>query len=336
MRLIILAIVVVVLVIVAIFNISRCIGQRDFEARTGSAGGAQTTQQQSVEASQASGSSEAPASSGASADQDAAASEASAEISAEASTHEIVPAEPGDATYVVAQAAKLAYRDVDFAVDPNRRDWNYDKSNGHKTIYLTFDDGPSENTEKALDILDQYGCKATFFVTGQNPEYFPMIKEAYDRGHTIGLHSMSHDYDIVYSSTDAFWADYTEIGQVVKDQIGYVPCFIRFPGGSSNTISDFNPGIMTTLAAEAQERGYQYWDWWLSCGDGAVLTTEETIMYGCEETDMENAIYLLHDGAGKETTIEALPAIIEYYQAQGYTFEALDRSAIVAHHEIAN
>ena len=322
--LIVLAVIAVILVIVVIFTVSRCIGQREYEAKFGAVDSAQTTQQQSGEADGASSASDAAEQSSSSANQEA------------APAREVVPSEPGDATYVVAQAAKLAYRNVDFAVDPNRRDWNFDKSNGHKTIYLTFDDGTSANTEKALDILDQYGCKATFFVTGQNPEYFYMIKEAYDRGHTIGLHSMWHEYEDIYSSTDAFWEDYDAIGQVVKEQIGYVPCFIRFPGGSSNTISDFNPGIMTTLAEEVQDRGYQYWDWWLSCGDGSVLTTEETIMYGCEETDMENAIYLLHDGAGKETTIEALPSIIEYYQAQGYSFEALDRSSIVAHHEINN
>ena len=235
----------------------------------------------------------------------------------------------------MAQAAKLAYRDYDFAVDPSRRDWNYDKMNGHKTIYLTFDDGPSANTEKALDILDQYGCKATFFVTGQNPEYFPWIKEAYKRGHTIGLHSMSHDYETVYKSPEDFWAEFDAIGQVVKEQIGYVPCFIRFPGGSSNTISnDYSEGIMSYLVNDVQERGYQFYDWTLSCGDGAVLTTEETIMYGCEETDEVNPTYLLHDGAAKETTIEALPSIIEYYQARGYTFEALDRNSLVSHHTI--
>jgi len=249
----------------------------------------------------------------------------------------VVNAQQGDVSYPVAQAAKLAYRNVDFAVDPTRTTWNFDKSNGHKTIYLTFDDGPSALTERALDILDKYDCKATFFVTGQNPDYFPWIKEAYKRGHTIGLHSMSHDYETIYSSTDAFWADLNAIGQVVKDQIGYVPCFIRFPGGASNTISqDYSQGIMTALADQVQAAGDQYYDGLLSCGDGAVLTTQETIAAGCEETDEENAIYLLHDGAAKETTIEALPTIIEYYQSRGYSFEALDRNTQVFHHNIAN
>lgn len=246
-------------------------------------------------------------------------------------------AQSGDVAYLVAQAAKQAYRSADFAVDPNRRDWNFDKTNGHKTMYLTFDDGPSANTERVLDILDKYGCKATFFVTGQDPDYFPWMKEAYRRGHTIGLHSMYHDYEYIYTSTENFWADMDQIGQVVKEQIGYVPCFIRFPGGVSNTISaGYSEGIMTVLAEDVQARGYQYYDWELSCGDGAVLSTEETIAAGCEPTDSENVIYLLHDTSAKDSTVEALPSIIEYYQAQGYSFEALDRSSLVYHHGIAN
>ena len=82
-----------------------------------------------------------------------------------------------------AAQSDLAWRDSDFAVDPNRTDWNY-SDNGRKVVYLTIDDGPSEKTQAVLDILDRYGCKATFFVVGHNPDYFPMIKEAYDRGHS--------------------------------------------------------------------------------------------------------------------------------------------------------
>ena len=249
----------------------------------------------------------------------------------------MVNAQPGDVSYPVAQAAKLKHRDADFAVDPNRRDWNYDQPNGRKVIYLTIDDGPSANTERVLDILDQYGCKATFFVTGQNPEYFDWIKKAYDRGHTIGLHSMTHDFERCYSSPEGFWEEFDEIGQVVKDQIGYVPCFIRFPGGASNTISsDYSQGIMSFLVGDVQERGYQYYDWEESCGDGADHTAQELIDNGCHPLDNDNVIYLAHDGSGKATTAEALPAIIEYYQAQGYSFEAIDRSTMLYQHGVSN
>lgn len=233
-------------------------------------------------------------------------------------------------------ASALANRDSEFAVDPNRTDWNYN-SNGRKTVYLTIDDGPSALTSHVLDILDRYNCKATFFVVGHNQDSFPMIAEAYKRGHTIGLHTYSHDYAEVYSSVDAYFADLEAIGQVVKEQIGYVPCFIRFPGGSSNGISaNYSAGIMTELTQLVQQRGYQYYDWNLSVGDGSEHTTEEIVGYGTTSPGEENIMLLCHDSALKQTTVDALPSIIEFYQAQGYTFEALDRNSWVCHHGVNN
>ena len=234
-------------------------------------------------------------------------------------------------------SADLSSRDKDFAVDPDRKtDWNYD-GNGKKTVYLTIDDGPSELTQQVLDILDKYDCKATFFVVGLNPDYYPMIKEAYDRGHTIGLHSYTHDYATVYASEEAFYADLDAIGQVVKDQIGYVPCFIRFPGGASNAISaDYCSGIMSSLVESVQAKGYQYYDWNMSVGDGSEHTTDEIIGYGTEPTELENIMLLCHDSATKQSTVDALPSIIEHYQKLGYTFEAIDRNSFVAHHGVSN
>lgn len=229
---------------------------------------------------------------------------------------------------------ELAQRSQEFAVDPSRTDWNY-KTNGKKTVYLTIDDGPSKNTQAVLDILDRYGCKATFFVIGHDDAYFPMIAEAFKRGHTIGLHSMTHDYATVYSSPEAYYADLSEIGQVVKDQIGFVPCFIRFPGGSSNDISNsYCEGIMGELTEGVQSMGYQFYDWNLSVGDGADHTADEIAEYGTADDVDENIMLLCHDSGAKDTTVEALPRIIEHYQALGYTFEAIDRDSWVCHHGV--
>ena len=235
------------------------------------------------------------------------------------------------------QDADLAWRDEDFAVNPDRgTDWDYEGTD-EKVIYLTIDDGPSENTEKVLDILDRYGCKATFFVIGQDPSYFPMIKEAYDRGHTIGLHSYSHEYDIVYESESAYFEDLDAIAAVVEEQIGYVPCFIRFPGGSSNSVSaNYCEGIMGALVNDVQLRGYQYYDWDMSVGDGSEHTAEEIAGYGTEELDQNNIVLLCHDSAAKGTTVEALPEIIEHWQGLGYTFKAIDRTTYVPHHTVNN
>lgn len=229
-------------------------------------------------------------------------------------------------------------RDAEFAVNPNRTDWNYEAGED-KVVYLTFDDGPSAHTAEVLDILDRYGIKATFFVTGINPDYLDMIGECYRRGHTIGMHTYTHDYAQVYASVDAYWADLNAIADVVREQIGYVPCFIRFPGGSSNTISaNYTVGIMSQLSQDVLAAGYQYYDWTASCGDGAVHTADELVEATKADTSYgyTSIVFLMHDGADKATTVEALPRIIEYFQSEGYSFAPLDRSTPVPHHGIGN
>ena len=242
-----------------------------------------------------------------------------------------------DEAEAIAQEERLAWRDEDFAVDPNRdTDWNYE-SNGRKVVYLTIDDGPSENTQAVLDILDKYDCKATFFVTGICPDYAYQIKEEYRRGHTVGMHTYSHDYAQVYSSQAAFYADLDAIGQVVSEQIGFVPCFIRFPGGSSNAISaNYTRGIMSSLVDGVQAEGYQYYGWNASTGDGDVHTADELFANACEFDELENVVMLCHDSSTKQETVKALPRIIEHYQKLGYTFEAIDRTTMVPHHGVNN
>ena len=233
-----------------------------------------------------------------------------------------------------AKGKKVADRS-DFAVQPGRKVGTTEQSD-EKIVYLTLDDGPSQNTQKVLDILDKYNAKATFFVTGAMPEYKDMIKKAYDKGHTIGMHTYSHDYAKVYASVDAYFQDLDQIGQMVQEEIGYVPCFIRFPGGSSNTVSKkYTAGIMSTLVQEVQNRGYQYYDWNGSSGDGSVRTTEELVAQATSFHD-NNIILLSHDSETKDTTVEALPKIIEYYQSKGYVFKALNLNSYVAHHGVNN
>ena len=233
-----------------------------------------------------------------------------------------------------AKGKKVADRS-DFAVQPGRKVGTTEQSD-EKIVYLTLDDGPSQNTQKVLDILDKYNAKATFFVTGAMPEYKDMIKKAYDKGHTIGMHTYSHDYAKVYASVDAYFQDLDQIGQMVQEEIGYVPCFIRFPGGSSNTVSKkYTAGIMSTLVQEVQNRGYQYYDWNGSSGDGAVRTTDQLVTQATSFHD-NNIILLSHDSETKDTTVEALPKIIEYYQSKGYVFKALNLNSYVAHHGVNN
>lgn len=207
-----------------------------------------------------------------------------------------------------------------------------------KTVYLTFDDGPSQNTGKILEILDHYQVKATFFVTGNGQNYNHYIKEAHDKGHTIGLHTYSHQYSSVYSSINAYFSDLDQIGDMVEGLIGERPHFIRFPGGSSNTVSKkYCPGIMSELVKEVIDRGYQYYDWNVSSNDANGNTMPvQTIIDGATSGKSKNLVILFHDSASKTTTVEALPAIIEYYQNQGYTFSGIDDNAYTAHHGVNN
>ena len=229
-------------------------------------------------------------------------------------------------------------RAADLALDPEREtEWRY-QTNGEKIVYLTFDDGPSANTPKVLDILDRYDAKATFFVTGHEPECRSSIKDAYERGHSIGLHTMTHDYASVYASVDAYFSDLEQVGEVVKEQIGYVPYLVRFPGGASNTVSaNYSRGIMSTLVEEVPARGYQFYDWNVSSSDasGNNVSADKIVASSCVE-GYSNIMLLFHDAAAKSTTVEALPRIIEYYQERGYTFAAIDRSAFVCHHGVNN
>ena len=229
-------------------------------------------------------------------------------------------------------------RAAELALDPERTtEWNYDGVE-EKVVYLTFDDGPSYNTKKILDILDSYDAKATFFVTGRSPEYRESIKDAYERGNTIGLHTMTHDYDKVYASTGAFFDDLEQVGEVVKEQIGYVPYLTRFPGGASNTVSaNYTPGIMTELVEEVPARGYQFYDWNVGSADasGINLPPETIVESACVE-GYRNVMLLFHDSNTKDTTVDALPQVIEFYKERGYEFRAIDRGSFVCHHGVNN
>lgn len=207
-----------------------------------------------------------------------------------------------------------------------------------KIICLTFDDGPSYLTPRILEILKKYGVRATFFVTGSDPDYAYCISEERAAGHTVGLHTYSHDYAEVYASEEAYYQDLEKISRLCVRQLGYIPRYIRFPGGSSNTASArYSPGLMTHLTEDVTERGYIYVDWNCSSGDGEGSLTADELLENARNNGGQNPVILLcHDGGGKETTAEALPSIIEYYLSEGYRFQTVDEVDETAHHRVVN
>lgn len=214
---------------------------------------------------------------------------------------------------------------------------NPSPESGGKTIYLTFDDGPSPNTPRIISILNSYGIKATFFV--KNTSYNGYMKDIVDNGNVIALHSYTHDYKRIYSSDEAFYQDLQDISDLVYLQTGVRSNIMRFPGGGSNTVSKkYSPGIMTRLTQGVADRGYIYYDWNCSSGDAIKNTVpKDTIVANCKRVPAaKNVIVLLHDTDAKSTTVEALPKIIEYYQSCGYTFSTITADTPPVHHKVNN
>ena len=206
-----------------------------------------------------------------------------------------------------------------------------------KVVYLTFDDGPSRHTPEVLEILDRYNAKATFFITGMNASYRKYIQIAHDKGHTIGLHTYTHSYSKVYASINAYFDDLEKVGALAKEYIGFVPKYIRFPCGGSNTISKkYTPGIMSKLVKMVEEKGYIYYDWNAENGDGYSKMSKKEMLRRATSSSEKKIMILMHDANGKQNTVDILPDVIEYYQKRGYTFKAIDDSTFVPHQRVNN
>ena len=186
-----------------------------------------------------------------------------------------------------------------------------------KKIYLTFDDGPSSNTDEILDILKAYDVQATFFVVGKADE---ASRRAYRRiveeGHTLGMHSYSHSYAEIYESEKAFQSDMKKLQEYLYDMTGVWPRYYRFPGGSSNTVSGVD---MWELADWLTEQGITYYDWNVASGDAVSRELPaDTLVANCLAgiRNQQNCVVLMHDAANKHTTVEALPEIISEIRLQ--------------------
>jgi peptidoglycan/xylan/chitin deacetylase (PgdA/CDA1 family) len=202
---------------------------------------------------------------------------------------------------------------------------------GPKTIYLTFDDGPTAYTSQLLDVLDQFGVKATFFVIHGDPSLYQQIA---NRGHAIGLHSWTHQYSI-YTSEETYFNDLNTISNAVEQAVGYAPKIIRFPGGTSNTISrQYSAGIMSRLSNAVHERGYKYYDWNCVTGDAAGSISVASQIANVQSCGQNTVMLLAHDRVG--TTVDAMREIIPYFQNRGYTFATISTDTPEIKHSVNN
>ena len=212
-----------------------------------------------------------------------------------------------------------------------------DKEKNIGTIYLTFDDGPSNNTSKILDILKQEDIKATFFLVNFNSSYNPVVKRIYDEGHSIGIHSYTHNYKLIYSSVSAYFDDLNKMNDKIKTITGSDTKLLRFPGGSSNTISSFNKGIMTTLVKEVTNAGYHYFDWNVDSSD-AWSARNSNDVYNNVINNLKKGtnIVLMHDLSSNEKTVNVLEKIIKDAKEKGYIFANITMNTKEIHHGINN
>ena len=193
-----------------------------------------------------------------------------------------------------------------------------------QTIYLTFDDGPSDSTYQILDILDEYQVKATFFVLlneYREEEYREIIR----RGHEIGVHSTSHDYDILYANLDAFIDDVSACRNYVEDVTGHGLFLYRFPGGTNNQVHEVS---ISRCIEYLQSVGLTHFDWNISSGDAAGITVEKEELVGnllnrIHENGSDTLVVLMHDSAVKTTTIDALREVLPILIKEGYGFSKI-------------
>ncbi len=197
---------------------------------------------------------------------------------------------------------------------------DYEVTEG-KVAYLTFDDGPSEYTPEILEILEKNDVKATFFITGWcirgNEE---ILRQTAEAGHTIGLHSWTHDYEEIYASTEDWLHDFAKVYNKVYDITGKKPWAFRFPGGSYN---NYNQDTADEIIAEMKRRGFAYYDWNAATSDAMSSATYESCMeYFTETLYSDHSVVLMHDSL--ELTPQYLQDVIDYLKAEGYSFETID------------
>lgn len=243
-------------------------------------------------------------------------------------------------TYKVADLSgneAVRTRTVVVTEEPVNATEGIDGENG--VIYLTFDDGPSiDITPKILDLLKRRNVKATFFILNYEDAKEAIVKREAAEGHTVAIHGYSHDYKTIYKSEAAYMQNLTLLQDKIKKSTGQTAVITRFPGGSSNTVSRFNPGIMTRLTKEVVRSGYRYFDWNVTSGDaGGNLTVQQiydNVTKSLSKSRMN--VVLMHDFSGNYNTLNALDLIIDYGIENGYTFCAITENTPMITHKVNN
>ncbi|MEG2038225.1 MAG: polysaccharide deacetylase family protein [Oscillospiraceae bacterium] len=195
-----------------------------------------------------------------------------------------------------------------------------------ETVYLTFDDGPSKNTDELMKILARYDVKATFFVLGKNNEYISKVKDLNECGHTVAPHTYSHNYEQIYAWTDSYIKDFNQIFELIQENGGGKSSIFRFPGGSKN--STVAPWARVAIIDEMNRRGFTYYDWNIVSGDDTPVVLAPEVLYQNvikQEKGKESLVILFHDSDLYTTTPKAVELVIKHYLEKGWKFAPLTK-----------
>ncbi|MCQ2361297.1 MAG: polysaccharide deacetylase family protein [Paludibacteraceae bacterium] len=178
-----------------------------------------------------------------------------------------------------------------------------------KSIYITFDDGPTvENTVWILDLLDKYGIKATFFCVGRNVEKYPeLYSEILKRGHSTGVHGYDHKRGL-YKDDSIFMADIKKAGELIESHL------FRPPHGH------IKPSQIKALSGK-----YQVVLWDVLTRDYDQNLNGDKVLDIAKRYSRNGSIVVFHDSVKATGNMRyALPKAIEYWIEQGFKFEKIN------------
>ena len=203
-----------------------------------------------------------------------------------------------------------------------------------KTIYLTFDDGPGPDTERLLDMLKKYNVHATFFVVDTG--YPGLMRRIVNEGNSIGIHTCSHKYQQIYANPEAYFQDLFQMQQIIQNATGEQTWLLRFPGGSSNTVSRRSKGIMTYLTKAVEACGFSYFDWNVDSEDAGGATSSNQVFQNVVNGVGQHkySVVLQHDI--HSYSVDAVEQIIQWGLQNGYQFLPLQTDSPVMHHTVQN
>ena len=198
------------------------------------------------------------------------------------------------------------------------------RANEQKIIYLTFDDGPAGKvTKDILDILKKDSVPATFFVIGnQIKGQENLIKRMYDEGHSVGLHSMSHKKNCLYSSNESFLKEMLDTQEIINSIVGFKPTILRFPFGCNNNYYRLSESMVNLL----HKNNLKIYDWNTDSGDGANPNSNPSVFIKNSKSNKDSVFLLMHCAYMSKNSVKALPDIIKYYKDNGYEFKVIDEN----------